>query len=44
MPVLASKLIQLNVKIRDQVLPDYLRTHYISIYPDATAEFLKKYK
>ena len=32
MPVLASKKIQLNVKSGQELLPDYLRTHYISIY------------
>jgi Cytochrome c554 and c-prime len=44
MPVLASKKIQLNVKPGQQLLPDYLRTHYISIYKDATTEFLKRRK
>ena len=42
MPVLASKTIQLNVKSGQQLLPDYLRTHYISIYKKATDEFLKR--
>jgi len=41
MPVLASKKIQLNVKVGEQLLPDYLRTHYISIYKKATDEFIK---
>ena len=44
MPVLASKKIQLNVKIGEQLLPDYLRTHYISIYKKDTEEFIKKQK
>jgi hypothetical protein len=44
MPVLASKKIQLNVKVGEQLLPDYLRSHYISIYKKATADFLKLYK
>ena len=44
MPVLASKKIQLNVKIGEQLLPDYLRTHYISIYKKASEEFIRKQK
>ena len=44
MPVLASKKIQLNVKVGQQLLPDYLRTHYISVYKDATEKFLKQQK
>ncbi len=42
MPVLASKKIQLNVKVGEQLLPDYLRSHYISIYKKATDEFMKR--
>lgn len=42
MPVLASKKILLNVKSGEQTLPDYLRSHYIAVYKDATKEFLKK--
>ena len=42
MPVLASKKIQLSVKIGQQLLPDYLRTHYISIYKDASDKFIKQ--
>ena len=44
MPVLASKKIQLNVKVGQQLLPDYLRTHYISTYKDATEKFIKGQK
>ncbi len=44
MPVLASKKIQLNVKVGGDLLPDYLRTHYISIYKKATEEFMKKHR
>ncbi len=44
MPVQASKKIQLNVKIGEQLLPDYLRTHYISIYKKATKEFIRQIK
>ena len=40
MPVLASKKIQLNVKVGQQLLPDYLRTHYISVYKDASEKFI----
>ena len=42
MPVLASKKIQLNVKVGQELLPDYLRSHYIAIYKKATEEYLKK--
>ena len=41
MPVLASKKILLNVKSGDQLLPDYLRSHYISVNKEATAAFIK---
>jgi len=44
MPVLASKKIQLSVKVGQQLLPDYLRTHYISIYKDASVKFMKNQK
>lgn len=44
MPVMASKKIQLNVKIGEQLLPDYLRTHYISIYKKASKEFIRQHK
>jgi len=44
MPVLASKKIQLNVKPGEQLLPDYLRTHYISIYKKASNEFIRRHK
>lgn len=44
MPVLASKKIQVNIGSGDRLLPDYLRTHYISIYRDATARFMKGQK
>lgn len=44
MPVLASKKILLNVKSGDQLLPDYLRSHYISINKQAAAEFMKMNK
>ena len=44
MPVMASKKIQLNVKIGEQLLPDYLRTHYISIYKKASEEFIRQHK
>lgn len=44
MPVLASKKILLNVESGEPLKPDYLRTHYISIYKDATAEFVKNLK
>jgi len=43
MPVLASKKIQLNVQVGQKLLPDYLRSHYISIYKKATEEFLKRH-
>jgi hypothetical protein len=43
MPVLASKKIQVNVKSGEQLLPDYLHTHFISIYKDATEEFTRKH-
>ncbi len=42
MPVRASKKIMLNVGSGDKLLPDYIRTHFISIYPEATANFLKQ--
>jgi hypothetical protein len=42
MPVLASKKILLNVKSGEQTLPDYLRSHYIAVYKDASEDFLKK--
>jgi hypothetical protein len=41
MPVLASKKILLNVKGGDALLPDYLRSHYISVNKEAAAEFIK---
>ena len=44
MPVLASKKILLNVKSGDQLLPDYLRSHYIAVNKEATAEFIRKLK
>jgi hypothetical protein len=44
MPVLASKKILLNVKSGEQLLPDYLRSHYIAINKEATAEFIRKIK
>jgi len=44
MPVLASKKIQLNVKGGEQLLPDYLRTHFISIYKKATEDFIRKHR
>jgi hypothetical protein len=44
MPVLASKKIQLNVKPGEQLSPDYLRTHYISVYKKASKEFLNERK
>jgi hypothetical protein len=44
MPVLASKKILLNVKSGDRLLPDYLRSHYISINKEATAEFIRMNK
>lgn len=44
MPVLASKKILLNVKSGEQLLPDYLRSHYIAINKEATAEFIRKNK
>jgi hypothetical protein len=44
MPVLASKNILLNVKTGDELLPDYLRSHYIAVYPDKTLEFIKRNK
>ena len=37
----ASKKIQLNVT-GQQLLPDYLRTHFISIYKDASQDYIKK--
>jgi hypothetical protein len=43
MPVLASKKIQLNVKNGEQLLPDYLRSHYIAVYKKATEEFIKQH-
>lgn len=43
MPILASKKIELNVKVGEQLLPDYLRSHYISIYKKATEEFMKEH-
>lgn len=44
MPVLASKKILLNVKIGEEMLPDYLRSHYISVNKEATEEFLKHFQ
>lgn len=44
MPVLASKKIQLNVKSGDPLMPDFLHTHYISIYKEASKEFIRKNK
>ena len=42
MPVLASKKILLNVKSGEQMLPDYLRSHYIAVNKNAAADFIKK--
>lgn len=44
MPVLASKKIQVNIGSGERLLPDYLRTHYISIYRDATSRYIKNQK
>jgi hypothetical protein len=44
MPVLASKKILLNVKNGQQLLPDYLRSHYISVNKEATAAFIRNNK
>jgi hypothetical protein len=44
MPVLASKKIQVNIKIGEQLLPDYLHTHYISIYKKTAKEFIRQNK
>ena len=41
MPVLASKKILLNVKSGEKLLPDYLRSHYISVNREATEEFVR---
>jgi hypothetical protein len=41
MPVLASKKILLNVKDGKEILPDYLRSHYIAVNKEATASFIK---
>jgi hypothetical protein len=42
MPVRASKAITLNVAGGNQFLPDFLRSHYIAVYPQATAAFIKQ--
>jgi hypothetical protein len=42
MPVLASNAIK--VKTDDQLLPDFLHTHFISIYKEATDEVIKRSK
>jgi hypothetical protein len=43
MPVLASRAITLNVANGGDFLPDYLRSHYIAVYPQATADFIKRH-
>jgi hypothetical protein len=40
MPVQASKKIRLNVKSGEQLLPDFLHSHFISINKKATEEFM----
>ena len=40
MPLQASKKIQVNVKSGEQLLPDFLHSHYISINKKATEEFI----
>ncbi|MBL7698998.1 MAG: hypothetical protein JNK79_12615 [Chitinophagaceae bacterium] len=42
MPVLASKNILLNVKSGEPLQTDNLRSHYISVYKEATKQFMKK--
>jgi hypothetical protein len=41
MPVLASKKITVEVDAGKNPLPDYIRTHYISVYKNATKDYLK---
>jgi hypothetical protein len=43
MPVRASRAITLNVANGSQFLPDYLRSHYIAVYPEAAASFIKQH-
>jgi hypothetical protein len=43
MPIRASRAITLNVANGGQFLPDYLRSHYIAVYPDAMASFVRKH-
>ncbi len=42
MPILASKKIQLNVSGGQKLQPDYIRTHFISIYREESRKFLEK--
>jgi hypothetical protein len=44
MPVLASNAIKVSVKTDDEMLPDFLHTHFISIYKEATENVLKRNK
>ena len=44
MPVRGSRAITLNVKGSDEMQPDFLRSHYISVYKNATADFIKKHQ
>ena len=42
MPILASKKIQLNVSGVQKLQPDYIRTHFISIYREESRKFLER--
>jgi hypothetical protein len=44
MPMLPSKAIFLQVADRSKSTADFIRTHRITIYPDATAEFIRNLK
>ena len=44
MPLQASKAIFLQVSDRSKSTADFIRTHRITIYPDATAQFIKNSK
>ena len=42
MPLIASKKILLQFSGKQQMEPDYVRTHFIKIYPDETKQWLEK--
>jgi len=44
MPLLPSKAIVLQLEDQSTSTPDFIRTHRIAIYPEITAQFIKKSK